>query len=187
MIRDITEIGVNMVKTEMIQNVQEKAEKMAEERLLDLLLPPVPKSTEPSNVEAEEQRLSTREKFRKKLQDGELANRTVEITTHEKPYILQGIVAGGEDIGMDFQNMLEKVIPPRAQARKVSVAEAKRILLQEEAEKLIDKEKSCRKPFAGRNYLVLSLLMKLIRSQGGNPHAVQTSHGRACKETCCQL
>ena len=141
MIRDITEIGVNMVKAEMIQNVQEKAEKMAEERLLDLLLPPVPKSVEPSNVEAEEQRLSTREKFRKKLQDGELANRMVEITTHEKPYILQGIVAGGEEIGMDFQNMLEKVIPPRAQARKVSVAEAKRILLQEEAEKLIDKEK----------------------------------------------
>ena len=141
MIRDITEIGVNMVKTEMIQNVQEKAEKMAEERLLDLLLPPVPKSTEPSNVEAEEQRLSTREKFRKKLQDGELANRMVEIITHEKPYILQGIVAGGEEIGMDFQNMLEKVIPPRAQARKVSVAEAKRILIQEEAEKLIDKEK----------------------------------------------
>ena len=141
MIRDITEIGVNMVKSEMIQNVQEKAEKMAEERLLDLLLPPVPKSTEPSNVEAEEQRLSTREKFRKKLQDGELANRIVEITTHEKPYILQGIVAGGEEIGMDFQNMLEKVIPQRAQARKVSVAEAKRILTQDEAEKLIDKEK----------------------------------------------
>ena len=141
MIRDITEIGVNMVKSEMIQNVQEKAEKMAEERLLDLLLPPVPKSTEPSNIEAEEQRLSTREKFRKKLQDGELANRTVEITTHEKPYILQGIVAGVEEIGMDFQNMLEKVIPPRAQVRKVSVAEAKRILIQEEAEKLIDKEK----------------------------------------------
>ena len=141
MIRDITEIGVNMVKSEMIHDVQEKAEKMAEERLLDLLLPPVSRSTEPSNVEAEEQRLSTREKFRKKLQDGELANRTVEITTHEKPYILQGIVAGGEEIGMDFQNMLEKVIPPRAQARKVSVAEAKRILTQDEAEKLIDKEK----------------------------------------------
>ena len=141
MIRDITEIGVNMVKAEMIQNVQEKAEKMAEERLLDLLLPPVPKSAESSNVEAEEQRLSTREKFRKKLQDGELANRIVEITTHEKPYILQGIVAGGEEIGMDFQNMLEKVIPQRAQARKVSVAEAKRILTQDEAEKLIDKEK----------------------------------------------
>ncbi|HLE86675.1 MAG TPA: ATP-dependent protease ATPase subunit HslU [Candidatus Brocadiaceae bacterium] len=141
MIRDITEIGVNMVKGEMIHNVQEKAEKLAEERLLDLLLPPVPRSTEPSNVEAEEQRLSTREKFRKKLQDGELANRIVEITTHEKPYILQGIVAGGEEIGMDFQNMLEKVIPQRAQARKVSVAEAKRILTQDEAEKLIDKEK----------------------------------------------
>ena len=141
MIRDITEIGVNMVKAEMIQGVQEKAEKMGEERLLDLLLPPVPKSTEPTNVEAEEQRLSTREKFRIKLNDGELNNRIVELTIHEKPYVLQGFVAGVEEIGMDFHNMLEKVIPPRAHVRKVSVAEAKRILTQEEAEKLIDKEK----------------------------------------------
>lgn len=141
MVRDITEIGVNMVKAEMIQSVQEKAEKMAEERLLDLLLPPVPKSTEPTNVEAEEQRLSTREKFRKKLQDGELSNRMVELTTHEKPYVLQGFVAGVEEMGMDFQNMLEKMIPPRTQIRKVPVAEAKRILTQEEAEKLIDREK----------------------------------------------
>ena len=141
MIRDITEIGVNMVKAEMIQGVQEKAAKMGEERLLDLLLPPVPKSTEPTNVEAEEQRLSTREKFRIKLNDGELNNRIVELTIHEKPYVLQGFVAGVEEIGMDFHNMLEKVIPPRAHVRKVSVAEAKRILTQEEAEKLIDKEK----------------------------------------------
>ncbi len=141
MVRDITEIGVNMVKAEMIQSVQEKAEKLAEERLLDLLLPPVPKSTEPANVEAEEQRLSTREKFRKKLQDGELSNRMVELTVHERPYVLQGFVAGVEEMGMDFQNMLEKMIPPRTQMRKVPVAEAKRILTQEEAEKLIDREK----------------------------------------------
>ena len=141
MIRDITEIGVNMVKAEMIQGVQGKAEKMGEERLLDLLLPPVPKSIEPTNVEAEEQRLSTREKFRIKLNDGELNNRIVELTIQEKPYVLQGFVAGVEEIGMDFQNMLEKVVPPRAHVRKVSVAEAKRILTQEEAEKLIDKEK----------------------------------------------
>ncbi|MCF6154990.1 MAG: ATP-dependent protease ATPase subunit HslU [Candidatus Brocadia sp.] len=141
MVRDITEIGVNMVKAEMIQSVQEKAEKMAEERLLDLLLPPVPKSTEPASVEAEEQRLSTREKFRKKLQEGDLSNRIVELTIHEKPYILQGFVAGVEEMGMDFQNMLEKMIPPRTQVRKVPVADAKRILTQEEAEKLIDREK----------------------------------------------
>lgn len=141
MIRDIAEIGINMVKAEMIQGVQEKAERMAEERLLDLLLPPVPKSTETPNIEAEEQRQSTREKFRKKLQDGELSNRTVEITIHEKPYVLQGFVAGVEEIGMDFQNVLEKMIPPRSQMRKVTVPEARRILTQEEAEKLIDKEK----------------------------------------------
>lgn len=141
MVRDITEIGVNMVKAEMIQSVQEKAEKMGEERLLDLLLPPVSKNTEPSNVEAEEQRLSTREKFRKKLHDGELSSRIVELTVHEKPYVLQGFVAGVEEMGMDFQNMLEKMIPPRAQVRKVPVAEARRILTHEEAEKLIDREK----------------------------------------------
>jgi ATP-dependent HslUV protease ATP-binding subunit HslU len=141
MVRDITEIGVNMVKAEMIQSVQEKAEKMGEERLLDLLLPPVSKNTEPSNVEAEEQRLSTREKFRKKLHDGELSGRIVELTVHEKPYVLQGFVAGVEEMGMDFQNMLEKMIPPRAQVRKVPVAEARRILTHEEAEKLIDREK----------------------------------------------
>lgn len=141
MIRDLTEIGVNMVKSEMIQGVQEKAKKMAEERLLDLLLPPIPKNTEPANTDTEEQRLSTREKFRKKLHDGELANRTVELTISEKPYVLQGFVAGIEEIGMDFQNMLEKMMPPRAQVRKVSVPEAQRILTQEEAEKLVDKEK----------------------------------------------
>ena len=141
MIRDIAEIGINMVKAEMIHGVQEKAERMAEERLLDLLLPPVPKSTETPNIEAEEQRQSTREKFRKKLQDKELSNRTVEITIHEKPYVLQGFVAGVEEIGLDFQNVLEKMIPPRSQMRKVTVPEARRILTQEEAEKLIDKEK----------------------------------------------
>lgn len=141
MIRDLTEIGVNMVKSEMIQGVQEKAKKMAEERLLDLLLPPIPKNTEPANTDTEEQRLSTREKFRKKLHDGELSNRTVELTISEKPYVLQGFVAGIEEIGMDFQNMLEKMMPPRAQVRKVSVPEAQRILTQEEAEKLVDKEK----------------------------------------------
>lgn len=141
MVRDITEIAVNMVKSEKIQEVQEKAEKMAEERVLDLLLPPVPKSSEPPTDEAEQQRLSTREKFRIKLRDGELSNRIVELTIHEKPYVLQGFVAGVEEIGMDFQNMLEKMVPPRSQTKKVSVAEAKRILAQEEAEKLIDKEK----------------------------------------------
>ncbi len=141
MIRDITEIGVNMVKSEMIKGVQKKAEKAAEEKLLNLLLPAVSKNADKSNPDDEEQRATTREKFRKKLHAGELSNRTVELTVSEKPYVLQGFVAGIEEIGMDFQNMLEKMVPPRAQVRKVSVAEAKRILTHEEAEKLIDKEK----------------------------------------------
>ena len=99
------------------------------------------KNADKSSPEDEEQRATTREKFRKKLHAGELSNRTVELTVSEKPYVLQGFVAGIEEIGMDFQNMLEKMVPQRAQVRKVSVAEAKRILTHEEAEKLIDKEK----------------------------------------------
>ncbi|MBM4055787.1 MAG: ATP-dependent protease ATPase subunit HslU [Planctomycetes bacterium] len=146
MIRDITEIGVNMVKAEMLKEVQGKAEELAEERLLDLLLPPTPKSAEKLDKEKEEaredQRIKTREKLRKKFRDGELANRTVELTVHEKSFVLQGFVAGVEEMGMDFQNMMEKMIPPRSQVRKVAVAEAKRILIHEEAEKLIDKEKT---------------------------------------------
>lgn len=141
MIRDITEIGVNMVKSEMIKSVQKKAEKAAEEKLLNLLLPAVSKNVDKSSHEDEEQRATTREKLRKKLHAGELSNRTVELAVSEKPYVLQGFVAGIEEIGMDFQNMLEKMVPQRAQVRKVSVAEAKRLLTHEEAEKLIDKEK----------------------------------------------
>ena len=141
MIRDITEIGVNMVKSEMIKGVQKKAEKAAEEKLLNLLLPAVSKNADKSSPEDEDHRATTREKFRKKLHAGELSNRTVELTVSEKPYVLQGFVAGIEEMGMDIQNMLEKMVPQRAQVRKVSVAEAKRILTHEEAEKLIDKEK----------------------------------------------
>ena len=141
MIRDITEIGVNMVKSEMIKGVQKKAEKAAEEKLLNLLLPAVSKNADKSSPEDEEQRATTREKFRKKLHAGELSNRTVELTVSEKPYVLQGFVAGIEEIGMDFQNMLEKMVPQRAQVRKVSVAEAKRVLTHEGADKIIDKEK----------------------------------------------
>ncbi|MDR4508237.1 MAG: ATP-dependent protease ATPase subunit HslU [Candidatus Brocadiaceae bacterium] len=172
MIRDITEIGVNMVKAEKIKEVQKKAEKMAEERLLDLLLPPVPKNTEPSDSETEkkreEQHISTREKFRKKLQEGKLSNRTVEITTQEKPYVLQGFVAGIEEIGMDFQNMMEKMIPPRAQVRKVPVAEAKRILTQEEAEKLVDKEKVLQEAVTRTEQFGIVFLDELDKIAGGS-------------------
>ncbi|MGR3176458.1 MAG: ATP-dependent protease ATPase subunit HslU [Candidatus Anammoxibacter sp.] len=155
MIRDIVEISVNMVKVEEMEKVQQKAEKMAEERLLDLLLPPVTsrkvekKEGDDTNGTAdgakngqEEQINSTREKFRVKLREKKLEDKVVEISVNEKPLIFQGVVAGIEEIGVDFQNMIERMVPPKSQVKKVTISEARRTLIQEEAENAIDKEKA---------------------------------------------
>jgi len=161
MIKDLVEISVNMVKQEKIEEIRPQTEKRAEDRLLDLLIPPPPgkssrvqefkglrETTAPQALEetstSGEQYLESREKFRKKLQEGKLEDRTVELTLQEKPLIFHGVVAGAEEMGMDFQNMLEKMIPPRTQTKKVTVGEARRILVQEEAEKAVDRERVIR-------------------------------------------
>ena len=154
MIRDIVEIAVNMVRTEQMEKVSVKAEMNTEERLLDLLLPLPEMKEEPEVVSKDgvdgdkekvvavvEKQETTREKFRNKLRQGKLEDRMVEIKTQEKPVVMQGIVAGIEDIGVDFQNVIEKMIPPKTQVKKTPISEARKIIKQEEAEKLIDKEK----------------------------------------------
>ena len=152
MIRDIVEISVNMVKTEKMEEVKQKAEKMTEERLLDLLLPLPPKTAQKNEdavvvVDAangsgqEELQKSTREKFREKLRNKKLEDKIVEISVNERPMIFQGIVAGGEELGVDFQNILEQMVPAKSQVKKVTISEARRTLTQEEAEKAIDKDK----------------------------------------------
>ena len=156
MIRDIVEIAVNMVRTEQMEKVSEKAEKNTEERLLDLLLPLPEKKEEEDvvvgeggdtngdtekNVVVAEKQETTREKFRIKLRAGKLEDRMVEIKTQEKPVVMQGIIAGIEEIGVDFQNVIEKMIPPKTQVKKTPISGARKIIKQEEAEKLIDKEK----------------------------------------------
>ncbi|MDR4497268.1 MAG: ATP-dependent protease ATPase subunit HslU [Candidatus Scalindua sp.] len=145
MIRDIVEIAVNMVRTEQMEKVSQKAEVNAEERLLDLLLP-LPETKEKSESEQDEtgvveKQETTREKFRNQLKQGKLENRMVEIRVQEKPVVMQGIIAGIEEIGVDFQNVIEKMMPQRAQVKKVSIREARKTLKQEESEKLIDKDK----------------------------------------------
>ncbi len=142
MIRDIVEVAVNMVRTEQIGKVSKKAEINTEERLLDLLLPLPEKSENKENETATvEKQETTREKFRSKLKQGKLEDRMVEINIQEKPIVMQGIIAGIEEIGADFQNVIEKMIPQRTKTKKATISEARQILKQEEAEKLIDKDK----------------------------------------------
>jgi ATP-dependent HslUV protease ATP-binding subunit HslU len=143
-IRDLTEIGINMVKSEMTEQVQEKAAALAEERLLDLLLPPVrtaPGFDVPAD-EQQEQRANTREKLRQQLKEGKLDDRFVDVEMKEKvmPF---GIISnvGMEEIEMNLKDMLGGLLPEKTKRRKLKVPEALRFLNQEEAVKLVDMDK----------------------------------------------
>lgn len=143
-IRDITEIGINMVKNEMSEQVQAKAAALAEERLLDLLLPPVRTSPglEAPTTEQQEQHKNTREKLRQQFRDGKLDERMVELEQKEKvmPF---GIISniGMEEIEMNLKEMLGGLLPEKTKRRKVKVSDALHLLVQEEAAKLIDMDK----------------------------------------------
>jgi ATP-dependent HslUV protease ATP-binding subunit HslU len=143
-IRDLTEIGINMVKNEMTEQVQEKAAALAEERLLDLLLPPVrtaPGFDVPAD-DQQEQRANTREKLRQQLKEGKLDDRFVDVEMKEKvmPF---GIISnvGMEEIEMNLKDMLGGLLPEKTKRRELKVPEALRFLNQEEAVKLVDMDK----------------------------------------------
>ena len=150
MIRDLTEIAVNMVKAEKTSEVQAKAVELAEERILDELLPPIRRSEGPLSEEhaaaTEEENRRTREKFREKLRAGELDHRTVEIDvpTSQMPMMQVMGPMSLEEMGINVQDMFGNLFPKKSKQRKLSVAEAKVILTQEEAQKLIDMEKATR-------------------------------------------
>lgn len=142
-VRDLTEISMNMVKTEHLEKVQEKAKALAEERLLDLLLPP-PRVPRGADLEGEERQnhRETRERLRSQLREGKLDGRYVDIEVREKmmPF---GVVSnvGMEELEINLKEMLGNFLPEKAKRRKVLVSEALAILSQEEAGKLIDMDK----------------------------------------------
>lgn len=160
MIRDLTNLTFNMVKSEEIESVKGKGEELAEERILDILLPvpkgrakkkftapfiPFAEDEEPEleKVDDTERFNSTREKLRLQLHEGKLENRLIEIEVKETTIPMIEVFAGSGMEGMDMglTDALSNVLPSRIKKRKVTVAEARRILAQEESQKLIDIEK----------------------------------------------
>jgi len=143
MIRDLTELSIGMVKSEHVEKVQEKAKTLAEESLLDLLLP-APRTARGTGTEEEEREKhrETRERLRAQLKEGKLDNRYVDIEVKEKvmPF---GVVSnvGLEELEINLKEMLGNFMPEKAKRRKVKVPEAMAIMVQEEANKLIDFEK----------------------------------------------
>jgi len=153
MVRDLAEQAVTMVKTEHAERVQKKAETQGEERLLDLLVPPPPPKTPPGIFDqasheappspVNESYEATRSKFRLLLRDGKLDTRSVEIEVKDKAGIPIGVISnvgGMEQIQDQLQEMLGGMFPGKKKRRMVKVPEALDLLIQEEAQKLIDME-----------------------------------------------
>ena len=142
MIRDLAEISVAMVKQEHLEKIREKAKHLAEERLLDLLLPQPRFSRTEIDEQERERNKETRERLREQLRSGRLDSRYVDIEIKEKvmPF---GVIsnAGLEEIEMNLKSMLGNLLPEKAKRKKAKVPEALTMLEEEEANKLIDMDK----------------------------------------------
>src|SRR5690606_9260601 len=125
------DIAIDMVREERLDEVADRAEANAEERLLDLLMPPGP--------ETSESRDRTREKLRERLRDGKLDDRMVEVEVKDRgPTFEITTSAGIEEMGINLKDMLPNMFNQRTRKRKMRVAEAADYLVQEEEQKLID-------------------------------------------------
>ena len=162
MVRDLTEIAINMVRAEETEKVQVKARELAEERMLDLLLPPARREPLPKEAEEESPDLPqtpplpqlrpanhqpesspTREKLRQRLRAGKMDDRLVEIETAQRglPMVEIFSSAGMEEMDINLKEMFSNLLPKKTKRRKVKVPEGLKILADEEAQKLIDMDK----------------------------------------------
>jgi ATP-dependent HslUV protease ATP-binding subunit HslU len=156
MIRDLVEIAIEMVREEKLEDVSDKAELNAEERLLDILLPPTsarpPDSDSAGGVVIDagtslsESSSRTREKLRQQLREGKLDDRTVEIETRERNFPSFEIISnqGVEEMDVNIKDMLPNIFGQRTKKRKMKVNEAFEYLIQEEEQRLIDMEQVTR-------------------------------------------
>ncbi len=144
MIRDLTHLAVDMVKSEEKEKVEARAKDLAEDQLLDILLPSLKSEQDAGET-------STRERFRQMLRDGKLDDRFVELEVAQRPsspMIEIFAAAGMEEMQSGIQDMLSNIMPNKPKRRHVKVSEAKKILEQEAAGKLIDMDKVVKKAIA---------------------------------------
>jgi len=148
MVRDLTEYSVNMLKNQRAEEVKEKATHQAQERILDVLVPPLhrPHHDDANGVEDNSLRVaenrSTRDKFRDRLNSGELEDRIIEVdvVSAQTPSMQVFGPVNMEEMGMNIQEMFGNILPKKTKKRKMTIAEASALLIQEEVQKLIDTE-----------------------------------------------
>lgn len=186
MIRDLTQLAINMVTKEEQQGVQEKAALMAEERLLDLLLPRSPGQSSAAATSAislgyeggesrgdESRAQTTRERFREMLRQGDLDDRVVElsVTATGGPPVVEVFSASGmEEMQNSMQEAFSKLFPKKKQAKKMKVPEALEFLKREEAERLVDTESVTEKAIRRTEQSGIIFLDEIdkIASRGGS-------------------
>lgn len=187
MIRDLVEISVNMVKKERMEQVKEKAESMVEERILDALVPETRKPqgislmgifSNPQQQPSPEERKTLRQKreeMRQKLRNGELEDELIEIEIEKEVAPFMGVLGQGEleDLGIDLGSMLGNLMPKTKQKKRMTVSEARKVLLPIEAEKLIDMDKATQEAIdkaQNRGIIFIDELDKIaVKSAGAGP------------------
>jgi ATP-dependent HslUV protease ATP-binding subunit HslU len=140
MVRELVENAIGLVRESERSGVEEEAKRRANERLLDLLVPPPAYDATGEGESAQDRHERTREKFRAMLVGGELEERRVELTTEQKvmPMMLTG--AGMEQMDMDLQGMFEKILPKNTSRRELPVKEARKVLFEQEVDGLINQD-----------------------------------------------
>ncbi|WP_027338682.1 ATP-dependent protease ATPase subunit HslU [Halonatronum saccharophilum] len=188
MIRDLVQIAINMIKEEKSALVQERAEKLAEDRILNILLPsPKKRSNNPFgnlfnandedddylNEEREERFARQREKLRKQLKEGLLEDRVIEIEVEENNSQMVEIFSGAgvEEMGVNFQDIFGGIFPNQKKKRRLEIKDARKVLKEEEAQKLIDMEEVSReaiKRVQESGMIFLDEIDKIAGGKGGS-------------------
>jgi ATP-dependent HslUV protease ATP-binding subunit HslU len=187
MVRDLVEQSVNLVKSKKAEEVKDKAAGIVEDILLDILIPPMrttpakPAGQQDDTMEIPtddyELNEKTREKFREKLRKGEMDDRKIEINVKQPASAGIGMIGGGmmdEGSVINLQEMIGNMLPKRNKKRKVTISEARRILLEDESAKLIDqdevKEEAIRKA-ENLGIIFIDEIDKVVSSgnKGGGP------------------
>lgn len=146
MIRDLVRISVDLLKSEKFEEIKEKANKNVEEKILDILLPPIRRSVDTVDENDQLKFQETREKFRKKLRNGLLDDRMIEIEIKEKMSSPLEIFSnsGMEDIGIQIQEIMPGLLGGKPKRRKVKIKEAQEYLLEDEQKRLVDMDQIAR-------------------------------------------
>jgi ATP-dependent HslUV protease ATP-binding subunit HslU len=140
MIRDLLDSAIALVREEMTESVHEPASVQVEERLLDYLLPTDRTGTYDDD-EAKARRTRVREKLREQLKAGELEDRQIELQVEQRATAVGVLGQQGMEMDIEFQSMLEKMLPSRRETRRLSVRDARKVLLAQESDKLVDRDK----------------------------------------------